>query len=70
MVDINSYFKSLKVSWVKRLLSSETSKQRIPETTASYIDLHLEIDSEDPLRTQLYEKSNLPAAPAYATLYL
>jgi hypothetical protein len=25
MVDINSYFKSLKVSWVKRLLSSKTS---------------------------------------------
>jgi hypothetical protein len=25
MVDINSYFKSLKVSWIKRLLSSETS---------------------------------------------
>jgi len=26
MVDMNSYFKSLKVSWIKRLLSSETSK--------------------------------------------
>ena len=25
MVDVKSYFKSLKVSWVKRLLSSETS---------------------------------------------
>jgi hypothetical protein len=29
MVDINSYFKSLKVSWVKRLLSSETSNWKV-----------------------------------------
>jgi hypothetical protein len=47
---------------------------------ASYIDLHLEIDSEGQLRTKLYDKrddfnfpivnfpficSNIPAAPAY-----
>ena len=29
MVDVNSYFKSLKVSWVKRLLSSETSNWKV-----------------------------------------
>ena len=29
MVDINSYFKSLKVSWVKRLLSSKTSNWKV-----------------------------------------
>ena len=28
MVDTNSYFKSLKVSWVKRLLSSKTSNRK------------------------------------------
>ena len=48
--------------------------------SASYIDLHLEIDSEGRLRTKLYDKrddfdfpivnfssicSNIPAAPAY-----
>jgi hypothetical protein len=48
--------------------------------TASYLDLHLEIDSEGRLRTKLYDKrdyfnfplvnfpficSNIPAAPAY-----
>ena len=29
MVDINSYFKFLKVSWVKRLLSSKTSNWKV-----------------------------------------
>ena len=29
MVDINTYFKSLKASWVKRLLSSETSNWKV-----------------------------------------
>ena len=29
MVDINSYSKSLKVSWVKRLLSSKTSNWKV-----------------------------------------
>ena len=29
MVDMNSFFKSLKVSWVKRLLSSETSNWKV-----------------------------------------
>ena len=29
MVDINSYFKSLKVSWFKRLLSSKTSNWKV-----------------------------------------
>ena len=29
MVDINSYFKSLKVPWVKRLLNSETSNWKV-----------------------------------------
>jgi hypothetical protein len=29
MVDINRYFKSLKVSWVKRLLSSKTSNWKV-----------------------------------------
>ena len=50
------------------------------DRSASYLDLHLEIDSEGPLRTKLYDKrddfnfpivnfpficSNIPAAPAY-----
>ena len=48
------------------------------DRSASYLDLHLEIDSEDRLRTKLYDKrdyfnfpivnfpcSNNPAAPAY-----
>jgi hypothetical protein len=50
------------------------------DRSASYLDLHLEIDSEGRLRTKLYDKrddfnfpivnfpficSNLPAAPAY-----
>jgi hypothetical protein len=29
MVDINSYFKSLKVSWVKRMLSPKTSNWKV-----------------------------------------
>ena len=41
--------------------------------SASYLDLHLEIDSERRLRTKLYDKRddfnfpivNFPAAPAY-----
>ena len=48
--------------------------------SASYLDLHLEIDSEERLRAKLYDKrddfdfaianfqficSNIPAAPAY-----
>jgi hypothetical protein len=50
------------------------------DTSASYLDLHLEIDSEGRLTTKLYDKrddfnfpivnfsficSNIPAAPAY-----
>jgi hypothetical protein len=50
------------------------------DKSASYLDLHLEIDSEGRLRTKLYDKrdafnfpivnfpficSNIPAAPAY-----
>ena len=50
------------------------------DRSASYLDLHLEIDSEGRLRTKLYDKnddfnfhvvnftlicSNIPAAPAY-----
>jgi hypothetical protein len=50
------------------------------DKSASYLDLHLEIDSEGQLRTKLYNKrddfnfpivnfpficSNIPAAPAY-----
>ena len=50
------------------------------DRSASYLDLHLEIDSEGRFRTQLYDKrddfnfpivnfpficSNIPAAPAY-----
>jgi hypothetical protein len=50
------------------------------DRSASYLDIHLEIDSEDRLRTKLYDKrddlnlpivnfpficSNIPAAPAY-----
>jgi hypothetical protein len=50
------------------------------DTSASYLDLHLEIDSDGRLRTKLYDKrddfnfpivnfpfigSNIPAAPAY-----
>jgi hypothetical protein len=58
-------------------------KERIPQIqieSASYLDLHLEIDSDGWLRTKLYDKrdyfnfpivnfpficSNIPAAPAY-----
>ena len=29
MVDINSYLKSLKVSWVKRLISTKTSDWKV-----------------------------------------
>jgi hypothetical protein len=36
MVDINSYFKSLKVSWIKRLLSSETSNWK--DIPRKYLD--------------------------------
>ena len=51
------------------------------DRSASYLDLHLEIESEDRLRTKLYDKrddfnfpianfpficSKIPAAPAYA----
>jgi hypothetical protein len=50
------------------------------DRSASYLDLHLEIDSEERLRSKLYDKiddfdfaivnfpficSNIPAAPAY-----
>jgi hypothetical protein len=53
------------------------------DRSASYIDVHLEIDSEGQLRTKLYDKrddfnfpivnfpftcSNIPAAPAYISL--
>ena len=36
MVDMNSFFKSLKVSWVKRLLSSETSNWKV--ISRKYLD--------------------------------
>jgi hypothetical protein len=54
------------------------------DRSASYRDLHLEIDSEGPLRIQLYDKrddfnipivnfpficSNIPAAPAYGVYF-
>jgi hypothetical protein len=67
------------------VISSSPIELEIKDTTdtdryASYLDLHLEIDSEGRLRTKLYDKrddfnflivnfpficSNIPAAPAY-----
>ena len=67
------------------LIASIPTEVEIKDTTdtarsASYLDLHLEIDNEGRLRTKLYDKrddfdfpivnfpfmcSNIPAAPAY-----
>jgi hypothetical protein len=53
----------------------EIKDTTVTDRYASFLDLHLEIDSEWRLRTQLYDKrdylnfpficSNIPAAPAY-----
>ena len=58
----------------------ETKDTTDTDRSASYLDLHLEIDSDGRLRTKLYDKrddfnfpivnfpficSNIPAAPAY-----
>jgi hypothetical protein len=68
--------------FVDRIYPIELEKKDTTDTdrSASYLDLHLEIDSEDRFRTQLYDKrddfnfpivnspficSNIPAAPAY-----
>jgi hypothetical protein len=62
------------------LLHSEIKDTTDADRSASYLDLHLEIDSEGRLRAKLYDKrddfnfpivkfplvcSNIPAAPAY-----
>ena len=62
------------------LIELELKETTDTDTSASYLDLHLEIDSEGRLRTKLYVKrvdfnfpivnfpficSNIPAAPAY-----
>jgi hypothetical protein len=68
--------------FVDRIYSIELEIKNTTDTerSASYLDLHLEIDSEDRLRTELYDKrddfnfpivsfpficSNITAAPAY-----
>ena len=68
--------------YVDRIYPSELEIKDTTETarSASYLDLHLEIDSEGRLKTKLYDKrddfsfpivnfpflcSNIPAAPAY-----
>jgi hypothetical protein len=69
--------------FVDRIYPIELNIKDITDTDrcASYLDVHLEIDSEGRLRTKLYDKrddfnfpivnllficSNIPAAPAYA----
>jgi hypothetical protein len=62
------------------LIEFEIKDTTDTDRSASYLDLHLKIDSEDRLRTKLYDKrddfnfpivnfsficSNIPAAPAY-----
>jgi hypothetical protein len=62
------------------MLKISVSDNFLVDRSASYLDLHLEIDSEGRLRTKLYDKkddfnfpivnfpficSNIPAAPAY-----
>ena len=60
------------------LIELEINNTTDTDSTALYLDLHLEIDSEGHLRTKLYDKrgdfpivifpficSNIPAAPAY-----
>ena len=73
--------------FVDRIYPIELEIKETTETdrSASYLDLHLKIDSEDWLRTKVYDKrddfnfpivnipficSNIPAAPAYGTLML
>jgi hypothetical protein len=68
--------------FVDRIFPTELEIKDTTDTyrSASYLDLHLEIDSEGRLRTKLYDKrdnfnfpivnfpsicSNIPAAPAY-----
>jgi len=70
------------VIFVDRIYPIELEIKDTTDTdrSASYLDLHLEIDSEGRLRTKLYDKrddfnfpivnfpficSNIPAAPAY-----
>ena len=69
-------------AFVDRIYPIELEKKDTTDTdmSASYLDLHLEIDSEDRLRTKLYDKrdyfnfhivnfpficNTIPAAPAY-----
>jgi hypothetical protein len=66
--------------FVDRIYPIEIKNTTDTDRSASYLDLHLEIDSEGRLRTKLYDKrddfnfpivnfpficSNIPAAPAY-----
>jgi hypothetical protein len=60
---------------VDRIYPIELEIKYITDRSASYLELHLEIDSDGWLRTKLYDKrydfdfpficSNIPAAPAY-----
>ena len=71
---------ALSVWEIKIIIKLEIKDITDTDTSASYLDLHLEIDSEGRLRTKLYDKrddfnfpivnylficSNIPAAPAY-----
>ena len=83
--DVLSLNNSMFGDFVDRIYSIELEIKDTTDTdrSASYIDLHLEIDSEGQLRTKLYDKrndfnfpivnfpftcSNIPAAPAYISL--
>jgi hypothetical protein len=80
--DVLSLNNSRLGDFVDRIYPIELEIKNITDTdrSASYLDLHLEIDSEGRLRTTLYDKrddfnfpivsfpficSNIPAAPAY-----
>ena len=80
--DVLSLNNSRFCDFVDRIYLIELEIKDITYTdwSASYLDLHLEIESEDRLRTKLYDKrddfnfpilnfpfiySNIPAAPAY-----
>ena len=81
-VDVLSLIKSWFGDVVDRIYPIELEIKDTTDTdrSASYLDLHLEMDSENRLRTKLYDKrddlnfpivnfpficSNIPAAPTY-----
>ena len=78
--DVHSLNNSRFGDFVDRIYLIELEIKDTTETDRSYLDLHLEIDNEGRLKTNLYDKrddfnfpivnfpficSNIPAAPAY-----